>query len=64
MALPVSEIQTAHALNHVAIQVTVDCFTPHDVTYLRAGRMICHEEHVSLKTNAIKSNHFFLITIF
>ena len=31
--------RTAHALHHVVIQVTVDCFTPHEVTYLRVGRM-------------------------
>ena len=35
-------------INHVAIQVTVDCFTPHEVTYLRVGRIICHEGRVSV----------------
>ena len=40
--------RTAHALNHVAILFTVDCFTPHEVTYLRVGRVICHEERVSV----------------
>ena len=50
MALPCSKNRTARTLN-VAIQVTVDCFTPHEVTYLRVGRMICHGER------AIESNH-------
>ena len=48
MVLPGSENRAAHALNHVAIQVTIDCFTPHEVTYLRVGRMIFHEERVSV----------------
>ena len=46
MMLPGSENRTAHALNHVAFQVTGDCFTPHEVTYLRVGGMVCHEGHV------------------
>ena len=29
-----------------AIQVTVDCLTPHEVTYLHVGLMICHEKRV------------------
>ena len=58
MILPGSEIRTAHALNYVAIRVTVDYFTPHEVTYLLVGQPICHKGRASSfinKCNQIKS---------
>ena len=44
MTLPGSENRTAHTLNHVAIQDTVDCF--HEVTHLLVRQVICHEWRV------------------
>ena len=65
MTLPGSENRTTHVLNHLAIQVTVDCFTPHEVIYLFVGRMVCHKGHVSSFLNKCNKTHnFFLITIF
>ena len=58
MALSGSENRTAHALNHVATQATVDCFTPHEVTDLRVGRIICHEEHREITPTGLCAPRF------
>ena len=62
MSLPGSENRTAHALSQVAIQVItlVDCFTPHELTYLLVGRMVGHEGHVSSFINKCKKIRSFL----
>ena len=44
--MALSDSENMAALNHVDIQVKVDCFTPHEVTYLLVGQMICHEGRV------------------
>ena len=59
MTLPGLDNRTAHALKHLAIQqVTVDCFTLHEGTYLLVGRMKYYEGHISSfanKRNQIQS---------
>ena len=58
MTLPGSKNMTAHALNHVAIEIIVNYFTPHEVADLLVGWMICHEGRVSSfrnKCNQIQS---------
>ena len=42
MTLSGSENKRAHTLNHVAIQVTIDCFTHREVTYMLVGQILAH----------------------